>query len=69
MSTVHGMFMNVGCDLHFDEGVRVAVGVHGGQVGTAYDPNHQAALLRVVAQRHQDASTLGAKQGTPNILD
>lgn len=29
--------MNSCHDLHFDEGVRVAVGVHGGQMGTAYD--------------------------------
>lgn len=42
--------MNIRDDLHFDEGVRVAVGVHGGQMGTAYDPNQQAALLCVIAQ-------------------
>jgi len=43
---------------HFDKGVRVAVGVHGGQVGTADDAHQQAALLRVVAQRHQDTASL-----------
>lgn len=52
----------MGLDLHFDEGVRVAVWVHGGQVGTADDPNQQAALLCVVAERHQDASTLGGRR-------
>lgn len=47
---IPGLFMNIWRDLHFDEGVRVAVGVHGGQMGTAYDPNQQAALLSVIAQ-------------------
>lgn len=42
--------MGIQHDLHFDKGVRVAVGVHGGQMGTAYDPNQEAALLRVIAQ-------------------
>ena len=42
--------MNIRIDSHFDEGVRVAVGVHGGQMGTAYYPNQQAALLCVIAQ-------------------
>lgn len=48
-------------DLHFDKRVRVAVGVHGCEMGTADDPHQQATLLRVVAQRHQDSATLGEK--------
>ena len=47
---IPGLFMNIRHDLHFDEGVRVAVRVHGRQMGTSYDPNQQAALLCVIAQ-------------------
>lgn len=50
--------MNIWCDLHFNKGVRITIGVHGSQMGAAYDANHQAALLCVVAQRHQDAAAL-----------
>lgn len=41
-----------------DEGVRVAVGVHGGEVGAAQHAHQQAAPLRAVAQRQQDAPAL-----------
>lgn len=33
-----------------DEGVRVAVGIHGGKVGTAQHAHQQATPLRAVAQ-------------------
>lgn len=56
--------MNIWHDLHFDKGVRVAVRVHGCQMGTAYDTNQQAALLRVIAEWHQDAATLGTQKTT-----
>lgn len=56
--------MNIWRDLHFDKGVRVAVGVHGSQMGTAYDTNQQAAFLCVIAQWHQDAATLGTQKTT-----
>lgn len=51
-------------DLHFDKGVRVAVGVHGCQMGAAYDPDQQAALLCVVAQWHQDSTALGTEKNS-----
>lgn len=41
-----------------DEGVRIAIGIHGGKVGTAQDTHQQAALPRAVAQRQQDAPAL-----------
>lgn len=56
--------MSIGRDLHFDKGVRVAVGVHGSQMGAAYDTHQQAAFLCVIAQRHQDAATLGTQKTT-----
>ena len=44
--------------LHFDERVRVAVAVHGGELRAADDADEELLLLRVVAQRQQDAATL-----------
>lgn len=41
-----------------DKGVRVAVGIHGGEVGTAQHSHQQAAPPRAVAQGQQDASPL-----------
>lgn len=61
--------MSIWRDLHFNEGVRIAVGVHGGQMGAAYDTNHQAALLCVIAQWHQDAAALGTQQTTASDTD
>ena len=43
---------------HFNEGVGVSVGVHGGQVGAAHHSYHQAALPAVVVQGHLDTAPL-----------
>lgn len=45
-------------DAHFDEGVGVSVGVHGGQVSAADHTHDQAALLTAVHQRYEDATAL-----------
>lgn len=66
---IQGSFMSIWRDLHFNKGVRIAVGVHGGQMGAAYDTNHQAALLCVIAQWHQDAAALGTQQTTASDTD
>ena len=47
-----------GKHLRFHIGVGEAVGVHGGQVCTADDANHQARLLGAVLERDHDAAPL-----------
>lgn len=44
--------------LHFHERVRVAIGIHGGQVNTADYAHEEPALLAVVHEGDQDASPL-----------
>lgn len=45
-------------DIHFDERVRVSIGVHGGQVSAADHAHNQTTLLTVVRQGHQDTTPL-----------
>lgn len=45
-------------NLHFDEGVGVAVGVHGGQVYAAHHTHDEPILLAVVHERDENASAL-----------
>lgn len=45
-------------DSHFDKGVRVAIRIHGGQVGTANNSHNQRTLLCGIQQRDQDTATL-----------
>lgn len=44
--------------VHFDIGVRVAIGVHGGQVNTADDSHDETVGLGAVHEGHQDPTTL-----------
>ena len=43
---------------HFHKGIRVAVGVHGGQVNTAHHPYEEAAKLSAVHQRDENPTAL-----------
>lgn len=44
--------------LHFDIGVGVAVGIHGGQVNTAHHSHNEAVGLGAVHEGHQDPTAL-----------
>lgn len=54
--------------LQADKGVRVAIGIHGGEVGAAQHPHQQAATLGAVAQGQQDAPTLLPKHLRLHLL-
>ena len=55
----------------FHVGVRVAIGVHGGQVGAPHDAYQQALLLRAVLEGDEDAAPLlqGLVFGLVHLLD
>lgn len=44
--------------LHFDIGVRVAVGIHGSQVNAAHHSHNEAVGLGAVHEGHQDPAAL-----------
>lgn len=44
--------------LHFDIGVRVAIGVHGRQMDTAHDAYNETVLLGTVHEVHQNPAAL-----------